>query len=327
MIFFITVLRALGAILITNAHYVGVYPTDLIANGGLLGDVIFFAVSGFCLAEIKQTFPSWYGKKVIRIYPAVWIITGVYILLGFYTLEQWTLKEYFLYPTYYHFVASIMILYIPFYIIIKNQILSTNLPKVMGGIFIIQMIIYMLWYDKTRYHIDVVREPMIRFLFFQAMLLGAYFRKYNKNTINKNNLRDWVIMFSALIIYFASKLLFIKVGEISSYQIINQVILFLTLYYIFKCFAGIDDKLERLPSCIKNLIQLIAKITLEIYLVQYVIIPPLAHLVFPLNWIIITVLIIVSAYVLNKMSIKIVNSINEMFVNKSIFSIANKRNS
>ena len=44
LIFFVTVLRALAACIITNAHYTGVYPTDLIANGGLLGDVIFFAV-------------------------------------------------------------------------------------------------------------------------------------------------------------------------------------------------------------------------------------------------------------------------------------------
>ncbi len=32
MIFYITVLRALAAVIITNSHYVGVYPTDLIAN-------------------------------------------------------------------------------------------------------------------------------------------------------------------------------------------------------------------------------------------------------------------------------------------------------
>jgi peptidoglycan/LPS O-acetylase OafA/YrhL len=54
MIFYITVLRALAAILITNAHYTGVYPNELIANGGLLGDVIFFAVSGFFLFNVKQ---------------------------------------------------------------------------------------------------------------------------------------------------------------------------------------------------------------------------------------------------------------------------------
>jgi peptidoglycan/LPS O-acetylase OafA/YrhL len=47
---FIILIRALAAIVITNAHYTGVYPTDLIANGGLLGDVLFFSVSGFCIS-------------------------------------------------------------------------------------------------------------------------------------------------------------------------------------------------------------------------------------------------------------------------------------
>lgn len=36
MIFFITCLRALAACLITNANYTGIYPIDLIANGGLM---------------------------------------------------------------------------------------------------------------------------------------------------------------------------------------------------------------------------------------------------------------------------------------------------
>jgi hypothetical protein len=47
---FIILIRALAAIVITNAHYTGVYPTDLIANGGLLGDVLFLSVSGFCIS-------------------------------------------------------------------------------------------------------------------------------------------------------------------------------------------------------------------------------------------------------------------------------------
>lgn len=84
MIFFVTVLRALAAMIITNAHYVGVYPTDLIANGGLLGDVIFFAVSGFCLANPKLGFFRWYGKRISRIYPQVWLVTLLYALIGIF---------------------------------------------------------------------------------------------------------------------------------------------------------------------------------------------------------------------------------------------------
>ena len=93
MIFFVTVLRALAAMIITNAHYVGVYPTDLIANGGLLGDVIFFAVSGFCLANPKLGFFRWYGKRISRIYPQVWLITLLYALIGIFSFAESGLSD------------------------------------------------------------------------------------------------------------------------------------------------------------------------------------------------------------------------------------------
>ncbi|MBQ0099636.1 MAG: acyltransferase family protein, partial [Firmicutes bacterium] len=107
MIFFITFLRFLAACLITNSHYTGVYPTDIIANGGLLGDVLFFAVSGYCLANVKKSFPSWYWKRLVRCYLPVLIISGVYLLIGFYSLNENSALWWLLYPTNYHFVSSI----------------------------------------------------------------------------------------------------------------------------------------------------------------------------------------------------------------------------
>lgn len=310
MIFYITVLRALAAILITNAHYTGVYPIEIIANGGLLGDVIFFCVSGFCLYNIKQKFPQWYSKRIIRIYPTVWIITGLYLILGFYSLKTMNIFEYFIYPTYYHFIASIILLYIIYYIIIKNDKLKNNIGKIMIGLAFIHIIVYVLFYDKGYYHIDTVREPMIRFLFLQSMLLGAYFRKnydrYEKNT----KIIDWIKLVVFFIIYFASKLAFSRIDSISNYQIINQIILFILLYYFMKCFAGINKKLEKMPNKIKKIIKFISEITLEIYLVQYVIIPIFANMIFPINWIIITTIIIISAYILHKVSGYIINLIN-----------------
>ena len=111
----ITFLRALAACLITNVHYVGIYPTDSIANGGLIGDVLFFTVSGYCLYNVKLPFHRWYGKRLYRIYPPVLIITLVYLLLGTYSLADHNAVWWFVYPTYYHFVASIIVLYIPFF--------------------------------------------------------------------------------------------------------------------------------------------------------------------------------------------------------------------
>lgn len=312
MIFFITFLRALGATLITNAHYVGVYPNDIIANGGLLGDVIFFAVSGFSLANIKDKFKNWYLKKIIRIYPVIIIITLIYMILGQYKLGEWSLAEYFIYPTYYHFVASIIVLYIPFYIVLKNNWLSMRIPYVILVIFLIQLILYIFFYDKNYYHIDVVREPMIRFLFFYSMLLGAYFRKNSELYLNKNKKRNWIVVIILFILYFGSKLFFVEHEIFSNYQIINQVLLFILLYFIFWSFSGIDNYLEKLPKKIKNNIQLISSITLEIYAVQYVIIPKFSKVVFPFNWIIITILIIGSAYLLKIVSKEVIMKIEKI---------------
>ena len=268
MIYFIIVLRAIAAVLITNSHYTGIYPNDIIANGGLLGDVIFFGVSGFCLVSISISFKEWYIKRIMRVYPSVWIVTAIYMILGFYDNSEFGYYGYFIYPTIYHFVASIIILYIPFYIVMTVKLLCNNLKKVMGVIFIVQMVIYILLYDKSIYHIDTVKEPMIRFLFFQSMLLGAYFRININNYLNLSSVKNWLYMFLIGIIYFISKVLFIKIDAISSYQIINQIILFVLLYQIFICFLGIEDILLKLPKKIKKVIEFISTITLEIYLVQ-----------------------------------------------------------
>lgn len=302
MILYITFLRAIASAVITNSHYTGIYPTDLIANGGLLGDVLFFAVSGFALANIKMSFLRWYTRRIVRIYPVVWIITAIYLLLGLYSFNELNFAQYFLYPTYYHFIASIVFLYIPFYFVMKIEKLRVNINWVMLGVFIIQLIVYLLFYDKTIYHIDNVRQPMIRFLFFETMLLGAYFRINDKKYKDIKSLLSWIIMFILIGIYFSSKMVFVKYNNLSQFQIINQFILFTLLYFILRSFASIDNALMKLPIKIKSIVSFIANITLEIYLVQYVIVPNLSHLIFPLNWFIITFLIVLVAWILNRIS-------------------------
>ena len=77
MVFFVTCLRALAACLITNSHYTNIYPVSAIASGGLIGDILFFAVSGYCLYNMKNNFFKWYGKRIWRVYLPVVVITGI----------------------------------------------------------------------------------------------------------------------------------------------------------------------------------------------------------------------------------------------------------
>lgn len=232
--FFITFLRALAACFITNAHYTGIYPTDIIANGGLIGDVLFFAISGYCLYGIKyelslKGFGLWYGKRIWRVYPPVIIMTGCYMLLGAYSLADHGFVWWYIFPTYYHFVASIIVLYIPFFFIMKVDGLRKNIIWVMLGIFAIWLAIYIVFYDKSYYHIDTVREPMIRFLFMESMLLGAWFRHNDSRLRNKIAIKYPIIMIVSFLAYFASKLLFSLKREFSGFQFLNQIMIFIFL--------------------------------------------------------------------------------------------------
>ncbi len=322
MITFIVWLRCLAALLITNAHYTGIYPIDILANGGLIGDIVFFAVSGYCLTNIKTGFFKWYGKRLVRILPPVLFITAVFALIGAYSFNYYAkgtdltllfsllsnigieypkLLSWLVYPTYYHFVASILVLYIPYYFLLKSKYTRNHIPIVMAVIAAIYLIIYLFFYDKSYYHIDTVREPFCRFLFMESMLLGAYFR------INDQRLRNTgrpiiyaICTVVAFVLYFASKLFFSK-EAFSFLQIVNQLVIFALLYFLFRWFTSIDAKLDSFPKWSNATVKFIANLTLEIYLVQYVLIDFVKSLAlpFPINWIALTAMIIAAAFILH----------------------------
>lgn len=327
MIFYITLLKSIATCLITNAHYTGIYPLEIIANGGLIGDVIFFAVSGYCLYNVKGNFFSWYGKRLYRCYLPVLIITAIYMLLGFYSLGSHSGLWWYVYPTYYHFVSSIIVLYIPYFVIMKLNFLKNRIPLIMISIFSIYVIIYVFVYDKSYYHIDTVREPFIRFLFMESMLLGAYFKQNDEKFRKKFSWWTPIGFILIFIAYFASKLLFSKFNGLSYFQIVNQLLIFVLLYMAFRMFAGMDGKLEKFPKWLKRFVTFIASITLEIYVVQYVLIDKLRGLAaFPLNWLIVTLSIFVSAVALHYLCVGIMWVVDWILVKlKSLVKKSAKR--
>lgn len=305
---FVVLIRAFAAIIITNAHYTGVYPTDLIANGGLLGDVLFFAVSGFCLANTKESFPKWYLRRFMRIYISVWIITIIYMILGLYTVNSISDSiSSFLWPTHWHFVASIIFLYIPLYFISKLIEMNTkNYIKTALVIFALQFVLYITVYDHSYYHIDSVYQPMIEFLFFQSMLMGTYFRWRcnNENCLNMK-LRLSLLLLGVVLfgVYFLSKMLFVKCSTIADYQLLNQIILGCLLFVLFQIFMTLEAKIQNIEDTrFYAVIKFFSDRTLEIYLVQYVILDHLKIGPFPLNWLLLTSTIIVAAVILRWLS-------------------------
>ena len=317
---FIYLLRIVAAILITNSHYEAIYPISAIANGGLLGDVLFFAISGFCLFPVKRAFPTWYRRRLKRIYPVVWIITLIYLLLGFYQAHTVTgFVKLLLYPTNYHFVASILLLYIVFYFAARflqahDERFNRRFVGFAVAVVLAYVLIYSTIYDRSFYHIDTVREPMIEFLYFSAMLTGLWFRNHREAFLGKASALAWLVSVILFMGYIASKLAFSSGRLNSGLQWINQVILLLLLICLFRGFIGLEEKLHRMPEKLHRAMVFVAGFAFEIYLVQYALIPRLNIGPFPVNFLLVSGTIFVSALALHKLHDWIMAGINRMIV-------------
>ena len=251
----------------------------------------------------------------------VWIATLAYVLLGAWEVNNVVdVVKWFVHPTKYHFIASITLLYIPLYFVAKNIKLNRRHYTWLALVLLaVQFVLYFTIYDTTYYHIDKVREPFIEFLFFQAMLLGLFYRQECSNGTLSENLSGggkkllWVLLLVLLAAYFASKMLFIKRASLSEFQILNQIILFVTLFLLFRCTYTLEPKLKRISNTkLWKVVEFLSDHTLEIYCVQYVLIDIVRDwaLPFPLNWIVLTVFILTAATILRWVSQRLIKIIN-----------------
>lgn len=241
-------------------------------------------------------------------------MTLIYMFLGVYVLTSpQKIFNFFIWPTHWHFVASIIILYVPLFFVLKYiEMNRLNYWCIALSLFMFQLVLYLTIYDYSYYHIDKVREPMIEFLFFQSMLLGLHYRwRCNNEKKLHNRLVVRCLLGVMFAIYFVSKLLFVKFEFLSAYQLLNQIVLWLLLYFLFQIFMEMENKLKKFENGrVWKFVKFIADRTLEIYLVQYVILDYLKIGPFPLNWLLLTTIIFVSAVCLRWLSQQVITRIN-----------------
>lgn len=302
---FIIVLRTIACFLITNSHGEEVYPIRILASGGLLGDVIYFAVSGYCLYSLKEVgFFRWYGKRLKRVYIPVWLTAGLFISTGIYGTISLERKLHLLfYPTHYHFVASILVMYIIFFFVFRwiNQDKAhreKRLKYVVVATAVLFFTLFYTVYDRSYYHIDNVNDHMIWHLYFISMLIGAYFRMNSEKYLGKSTALSWLGIAGSGVLYIATKLGCSRGIIPPVVQWVNQLTLLVLLLFIFRSFIGLEETIKKLPSSIMTPIRFIADMAFEIYLAQAVIIPTYntGKETFPYNFLVVMSITFLCAY-------------------------------
>lgn len=301
---FVYWLRALAAVMITNAHYADIWPISALAFGGHFGNCIYFFLSGFCLYNVHDSFLKWYAKRIVRIYPPLWIAAIFNLVCGFW--EANGLMAYvhcLIYPTWYHFISSIMLLYVVFYIIrFVQSKRHIDTRWFLLAFLIIFILAYIFMFDKSYYHIDDINENWCRFMFIESMLFGAYIRENYDKIGDKISLWNVVSFICLGMLYFICKKILTSVADASMIQCVLPIIVVLFILSLNILFIKIEKKriFEAANKSIKALVTFIAGISLEVYLVQYVIIDHFSGLAFPINFVVVTGLILLCAYITNR---------------------------
>lgn len=315
MFAFINYLKLIATVLITNSHFNDVWPIGAMASGGLLGNIIFFAVSGFLLYNIRFGFPKWLSKRFFRVYPAMVVFTLFAVAIGQYSLNNFQDAFcLFVYPTNYIFLVWLIVCYCIFYIIAYfDKKIDIFLQIAMMVIFVIWILVYAVFYDKSEYRVDNVSEPFILYLYVESMLLGAFFKK-NYARFSKFKVSKVIMALFCIVAYFGSKIVFSRVSSLLNFQIVNQFIIFITLFFVFSLFISLEDFFKRIPAKINCCVRYTSNITLQIYIVQFVIIERFEKLVFPLNLVTVVLLILIVAsllYYLEVLIRKVITSISD----------------
>lgn len=289
----VTFLRGLATLLIVNSHFAPLYPKKLsfLAFGGMFGDILFFMISGFCLANVKDNFPLFYLKRIKRVYLPYLLFLPILIFLG--KTQNWGIIDYFLPYKTYGFLTMILLLYPFFYVcIFANKKISFF--KFEYLLFLLGIAYFLFFFLAFNYTDGDVLEfvPCEIITFFSSMIIGAWLSKKDFHSFKPIH----IIILSLFLV------IFLGVYTIQSFlPLVSWMKLFQWLigFGVVSCLFAIclSIRFER----IKNpLIDFLAGITLEIYFVNYIIIEQFTSMAFPLGLVFCLISICAIAFIINR---------------------------
>ena len=294
-------IKCLACVLIINSHLTSLYPRQLyfLSMGGYFGNSLFFFSSGYCLAHIKGNFLNWYRRRFTRVYiPYLCMLPLLFFAGWLKGLDFWNIIMPF---EKFHFIPTILILYIPFYLL---SWLDHHTRYKYRFTFLILFIITLLYFF---FIFDYQNENVIGHFKFtemcfylMIMLLGAI-QSQGKGLKEKKALA--VICFITLSIYT-----FQSFRHFSGSFVILKPITGILFSYCLACIAiEMNDILHE-----HRIIKFVSMLTLEAYLTHYISIDAFRETGFPTNIIYVCVSAFGVAYCLHIIDSKVIKKAGDL---------------
>ena len=290
--FSIDILKFMAAVLITNSHMDLLYGKySILATGGAIGDVLFFFCSGFTLFNGRKVrFDNWYKRRINRVYPSIfaWAILSSFVF-GISNDMKYTIM---------HgggwFVSCIMIYYVILFFIQRFMLNKLQYA------FLITTLICIAWYLLIDRPTDYNMYGYTFFKwchYFLFMLLGASIGVHQKD-MKFNEKKDLTGLLISIIVFYAVYFAAKTTSIGNDLQIISLIpLLGVTLYFYKLCNCNLLKKLYK-SRYVGWVMNFTGGLCLEIYLVQSTLFTDKMNNIFPLNLVIMFIIILAVAYLL-----------------------------
>lgn len=296
-------LKVLAAVMITNSHFLPLYKdiSKSLSTFGVQGNALFFFVSGFLLMmgfdKHNLSFANWYKKRINRLWPSVflWVVISAFVWNAPLTLNRILLADS------YWFLQSIAINYILFYVVCKWLMSRFGGGKsYLSSIFAVSIAATVAFFLMMPKADGSIFHTNLHFIcHFSIMIMGAMAYTSRQQVRQDKKYQDIVWMILSFVVYF----MLMKIGKGQSgwryyVQILALYPLHTFVWYAYKVATrNFVVKLFQRKYC-GRILHLVSNLTLEIYIVQFMIITDKLNGLFPLNTILVFAMICIAAYLL-----------------------------
>ncbi len=216
------------------------------------------------------------------------------------------------------FVQAILVLYILYYITVRlldNGTLSFKVVFITIGI--IYTISYVLCVDKS--YVSIERDSLFKWIYYFAVMMLGFYCKKKKRSNAQNKVSLLIVCSATFVIFYGLQFVIKRCTVLLPFQFIIHVEEVVFIYYITYLFENLESFFIKIKhkTAISKIADSLAKITLEIYLVQMVVIDLCAeHLAFPLSFVVAVVGIYVYAIIVNSISTQVRRIVEKIVIRK-----------
>jgi peptidoglycan/LPS O-acetylase OafA/YrhL len=297
-----------AALLIVNSHLEAYYPVPYLAGDGLLGLSLFFFISGIGVTLSAQrgmrSFYQYYWRRIMRIYPTLWLITIPAALIRgeLAHATPLALVERFIWPTANTFVGPLMVCYVLLYFVLRMQSAQLTL-SLMLLLYLPQIPLIWTTAHSDKSLVFTTAGLWIAWITnFQIMLLASFLALRLQKIRRERFVLDVTGCAVLSLTFIVMKFVFVRkqAGWLFPLLYLNATVLFIFLFRIAS-----SNELAAVLSRIRPVAFLIAFVggcTLEIYFIQELLVPrpQLQHIRFPLNVLALWALLIPCAFLVQR---------------------------